>query len=70
MTAERPWRFIHEVYQHLGYKSLKAAQNAISADRFPVDTYVLSGKRVVDVEVIEAFFAAHRSRGLKQLKVE
>lgn len=70
MNTERPWRTINEVYQQLGYKSLKAAQNAVSAGRFPVDTYVLSGKRVVDVEVVDAFFAIHRDRGLKQLKVE
>lgn len=70
MNTERPWRTINEVYQQLGYKSLKAAQNAVSAGKFPVDTYVLSGKRVVDVEVVDAFFAIHRDRGLKQLKVE
>lgn len=70
MSDTRPWRTIAEVYERLGYKSLKAAQNAISAGRFPVDTYVLSGKRVVDVEVMNAFFAIHRDRGLKQLKVE
>lgn len=73
MNTNRPWRTINEVYQQLGYKSLKAAQNAVSAgsaDRFPVDTYVLSGKRVVDVEVVDAFFAIHQDRGLKQLKVE
>ncbi len=64
---DRPWRTIAEIYQQLGYKSLKAAQNAVSAGRFPVATYVLAGKRVVDVEVVNAFFASHREEGLKQL---
>lgn len=65
--SERPWRTVAEMYQQLGYKSLKAAQNAISAGNFPVPTYLLAGKLVVDVEVVNAFFAAHREDGLKQL---
>lgn len=64
---DRPWRTVAEMYQQLGYKSLKAAQNAISAGNFPVPTYLLAGKRVVDVEVVKAFFASHREDGLKQL---
>jgi hypothetical protein len=70
MDSNKTWQTVAEVYQQFGYKSLKAAQNAVSAGRFPVDTYVLSGKRVVDTQVMNAFFAAHRDRGLKQLKVE
>jgi hypothetical protein len=66
-VMDRPWRTVAEIHQQLGYKSIKAAQNAVSAGRFPVETYLLAGKRVVDVEVVNAFFAAHREKGLKQL---
>ena len=65
---DRPWRTIAEIYPLLGYKSLKAAQNAVSAGRFPVKTYVLSGKRVVDLVVVETFFADHREAGLTELR--
>lgn len=65
---DRPWRTVAEIYEQLGYRSLKAAQNAVSAGNFPVPTYLLAGKRVVDVEVVNAFFASHREDGLKQLK--
>lgn len=65
--VDRPWRTIAEIHQQFGYRSAKAALNAASAGRFPVATYVLAGKRVVDVQVVDAFFAAHREEGLKQL---
>jgi hypothetical protein len=65
--TDRPWRSIAEIYHQFGYKSVKAAQNAVSAGRFPVDSYVLAGRRVVDAQVVDAFFTAHREKGLKQL---
>lgn len=64
----RPWRTIAEVYQQLGYKSEKAAKNAVASGCFPVDTYLLAGKRVVDVEVMNAFFQQHRESGIKKLE--
>lgn len=65
---DRPWRAINEIHEQFGYKSIKAAQNAISSGCFPVETYVLAGRRVVDVEVMNAFFQHHRERGIEKLK--
>lgn len=68
MNADRPWRTIAEIHQQFGYKTVKAAQNAVASGRFPVETYILAGKRVVDLEVMNAFFQRHRESGLKKLE--
>jgi hypothetical protein len=60
----RPWRTVAEVYDQFGYKSVKAAQNAVASGCFPVKTYILAGRRVVDVEVINKFFQRHRESGI------
>jgi len=33
-----------------------------------VETYLLAGRRAVDVEVMRAFFQKHRETGLKKLE--
>lgn len=66
--VDRTWRTIAEVFPQFGYKSLKAAKNAVAFGCFPVETYLLAGRRVVDVEVMQAFFQKHRETGLKKLE--
>lgn len=63
-----PWISLEECYGKFGYRTLKSAHNAISADRFPVDTFKVGGRRVVDKQVINAYFDGHRRRGLEKLE--
>lgn len=43
-------------------------KNAISMGRFPCPTYKLGRRRVIDNEVLEAFFKDQRAKGLQTLK--
>ena len=44
-----------------------AIMNLISRNKFPVPTYKLGKKRVIDLAVLRAFFEAKRAEGLSRL---
>lgn len=46
--------------------SVKPTKNAEASGCLPVETYLLAGCRLVDVEVMRAFFQKHRETGLKK----
>jgi hypothetical protein len=41
--------------------------NLISRNKFPVPTYKLGKKRVIDLAVLRAFFEAKKAEGLSRL---
>ena len=45
-----------------------SVKNAITRETFPVPTYKLGKKRVIDRDVLAAFFADRKADGFKQLK--
>jgi hypothetical protein len=44
-----------------------AIMNLISRNKFPVPTYKLGKRRVIDLAVLRAFFDAKRTEGLSRL---
>ncbi len=63
-----PWFSIDQVYPVLGYRNRRAAVRAIRIGTFPLPTYLIGRKRVVDREVSLVFFKRHRMQGLEQLE--
>ena len=62
---EIPWYEIGDVYPYFGYVNRRAAVRAVRVGKFPVPSYILSGrKRVVDRQVFHDFF---RQKGPKQV---
>jgi len=62
---EIPWYEIEDVYPYFGYVNRRAALRAIRVGRFPIPSYILSGRmRVVDREVFNNFFL---QKGPKQV---
>ena len=66
-STSRPWVALSEVVDQYGM-TLESARNSILAGRFPVPTYRLGRRIVIDKEVHEEFFAAHRKAGLQELR--
>jgi len=60
---EIPWYDIDDVYPYFGYVNRRAALRAIRVGRFPIPSYILSGRmRVVDREVFYDFFRQKRPK--------
>lgn len=56
-AMEIPWYTIEDVYPYFGYINHRAALRAIRVGKFPIPSYLLSGrKRVVDRQVFHDFF--------------
>lgn len=64
---DRPWLTLAEAAPRFGL-SVGAARNKVADESFPVPTYKLGGRRVVDKAVIEEFFRLRREEGLRQLQ--
>lgn len=63
MKQEVSWHALKDVCQHYGM-TYESALNAVKANRFPVPTYKLGRKVVVDKVVHETFFKNQREAGL------
>ena len=63
---EKPYLDLTELSALFGMKK-SSLLNAISSDRFCCPTYKLGRQRVADRKVVEAYFAAKRDEGLRQI---
>ena len=61
------WYEIDQVWQILGFKNRRAAIRSIRVGTFPLSTYELAGRTVVDRVVLNAFFRKKREEGLVPL---
>ena len=64
------WYEIDQVWQILGFKNRRAAIRSIRVGKFPLVTYELAGRQVVDKEVARAFFVLKREEGLKPFNLK
>jgi len=62
------WYEIDQVWQILGFKNRRAAIRSIRVGTFPLPTFELAGRKVVDVEVAKSFFIRIQQKGLEQLE--
>ncbi len=62
-TTDLPWISLEECARQLGMK-VKSAHNCILLETFPVPTYKLGKRRVVDKSVMAEFFRLKREQGL------
>lgn len=67
MSKEVPWVAVEEVCHMYGC-TYATAKNKIASETFPVATYKVGKKHVIDREVHDAYFAKHREAGLLALK--
>ena len=65
-TAELPYFHLTEIYELMGYKTLRSAYGAVKRGSFPIKTYKLAHRIVADKAVVRAFFQQHRTEGLTQ----
>ena len=65
--VEVPWYEIDQVWQILGFKNRRACIRSIRVGKFPLATYELAGRQVVDKEVAHSFFLRNRQAGMEQL---
>ena len=68
-VVEVPWIELQEAAPLFGL-TFESAKNAIYAEKFPVRTYKLGRKIVVDRVVIEEYFRLRREEGLAGLAHE
>ena len=66
-TPELPWLPLEEAARRLGM-TIKSAHNCLLYETFPVPTYKIGKRRVVDRLVLDHFFEMKRADGLEQLK--
>ncbi len=63
---EESWIDVREA-AHMFGMTAGAIKNAILEKRFPVDTYKLGKRHVIDRDVLQAFFASKKERGMKRI---
>lgn len=66
-TQEVPWVAVDEVCEHYGFQ-FPSAKHAIAEGRFPVPTYKIGRRLVIDKAVHCEFFNAKREAGLLALR--
>ncbi len=66
MTTELPWVSVESVCAAYGFGFL-TAKNKIRAGTFPVPTYKVGNRHVIDKAVHEKFFELRRQSGLSAL---
>lgn len=64
---KKEWMSLEEVAPLFGLQ-VGSLKNLINTGKFPVPTYKLSRRHVVDKEVLAAYFETQRKAGLKKLK--
>ena len=62
-----PWVALEDVC-HLYGLCYESAKNKVSAGKFPVDTYKVGKRHVIDRVVHEEYFRLQRERGLAALR--
>ena len=67
MTEQLPWIALKDVAPMFGLR-YQTCKNLVHQGKFPVDTYKLGRIRVVDREVLQAYFIAMRERGLRAMQ--
>jgi len=67
---EFPFYEIDQIWQILGFTNRRAAIRSIRVGTFPISTYELAGRKVVDRVVLESFFRTKREEGLKPLNLK
>lgn len=67
IAMEPSWIDLREAAALFGM-SVESARNSVAMDRFPVPTYKLGKRRVIDKDVLAAFFAGQKAEGLQKLK--
>ncbi len=65
-TTDLPWMTLEECARQLGM-TVKSAHNCLLMETFPVPTYKLGKRRVVDKGVMAEFFRLKREQGLADL---
>jgi hypothetical protein len=65
-TTDLPWMPLAECARQLGM-TVKSAHNCLLLATFPVPTYKLGKRRVVDKGVMAEFFRLKREQGLAYL---
>lgn len=69
MIEEKPWVAVEDVCESYGL-TYPSAKMAIQRGTFPVSTYKVGKKHVIDKEVHRRFFAEKRAEGLQAMGVE
>ena len=64
---ERPFYTSTELAELFGYANSKTLLNQCHRGKFEIPTYKIGKNRVADKEVVNLFFAKHRSEGLEKL---
>jgi hypothetical protein len=70
MTKEQPeqtWISLKDAAPLFGM-TFETVKNMVSMDKFPCPTYKLGRRRVIDKEVLAAFFSEQKSEGLRRLQ--
>lgn len=63
---ERPWVYVKDVCDWFGV-TYETAKNQIYAEVFPVPTYKVGNRSVIDREVLRLYFERKRDEGLASL---
>lgn len=67
MKNDIPWVAVEEVCQMYGV-TYETAKNKIAAGTFPVPTYKIGKRHVIDRAVHDEYFQIQRQRGLAALR--
>lgn len=63
---EQSWILVRDAAPLFGM-TFDSIKNLISQNKFPVPTYKLGRNRVIDKDVLQAFFEEQKAQGLKKL---
>jgi len=67
MFRHKPFIELSEVWDWFGYDSLELTQRAINRGIFPIHTYKLGSRVVIDKDAFDAFFLMKREESLEYL---
>lgn len=67
MFRKKPFIDLKEVWDWFGYESYELTLRAINRGAFPIHTYKLGNKTVIDKEAFDAFFLMKREDALEHL---
>jgi len=68
MSEGLPYLTSDDLQLLFGYKTLKCLHQAVRRGKFPVPTYRIGRYIVADKEVVRAFFADQREKGLEVIR--
>jgi hypothetical protein len=67
LSERKPWLDLKDVCGDFGV-TYETAKNKVLYDRFPVPTYKVGKRTVIDKEVYNAYFNEKRQSGLSRLR--